>query len=310
MFIPSVGRWSSEDPKRFQAGDVNLDRYVGNDPTNATDPSGLQEQPKRSSEETKAESYFENKVTNLARAIKVDAMKKSDIQGKTITGRTPQDQEIRFQFENAYKGIYHLITAPTVFLYGVYVKIRVTLPKSKYDEIRLIQIAQRVTYLGRDPKGDLTTDEGLTNAQKKLGGLNDPNPKSRGWFVDAVGVARPFYGTTGVDVIWGGQDEKPAVIWDPPAIDALNNSSLGGHFVTAAIGFSNGKAEFLGAVRWGYYVYADGELKFDLPSSTRDKEATPVFVPTAPAELVAAIQRWNAQNPQKQVPSIKGIEIK
>ena len=38
-----MGRWSSEDPKRFQAGDVNLDRYVGNNPTNATDPTGLQD---------------------------------------------------------------------------------------------------------------------------------------------------------------------------------------------------------------------------------------------------------------------------
>jgi hypothetical protein len=44
MFDPSIGRWSQEDPKRFQAGDTNLDRYVENAPTNATDPSGLQEQ--------------------------------------------------------------------------------------------------------------------------------------------------------------------------------------------------------------------------------------------------------------------------
>jgi RHS repeat-associated protein len=37
----SVGRWISEDPIGFAAGDVNLYRYVGNMPTGYVDPSGL-----------------------------------------------------------------------------------------------------------------------------------------------------------------------------------------------------------------------------------------------------------------------------
>lgn len=37
----SVGRWMSEDPSGFDAGDGNLNRYVGNSPITATDPSGL-----------------------------------------------------------------------------------------------------------------------------------------------------------------------------------------------------------------------------------------------------------------------------
>lgn len=41
MYDPSVGRWLEEDPIGFDAGDMDLYRYVGNDPTNATDPSGL-----------------------------------------------------------------------------------------------------------------------------------------------------------------------------------------------------------------------------------------------------------------------------
>jgi RHS repeat-associated protein len=36
-----IGRWLQMDPMEFGAGDVNLFRYVGNNPTNATDPSGL-----------------------------------------------------------------------------------------------------------------------------------------------------------------------------------------------------------------------------------------------------------------------------
>ena len=40
MYDPKVGRWLSEDPLGFDAGDGNLYRYIANDPTNATDPSG------------------------------------------------------------------------------------------------------------------------------------------------------------------------------------------------------------------------------------------------------------------------------
>jgi RHS repeat-associated protein len=36
-----VGRWISEDPIGFEAGDANLYRYVGNSPTWLTDSSGL-----------------------------------------------------------------------------------------------------------------------------------------------------------------------------------------------------------------------------------------------------------------------------
>jgi RHS repeat-associated protein len=38
----AIGRFVSQDPKGFAAGDANLFRYVGNCPTNDTDPSGLQ----------------------------------------------------------------------------------------------------------------------------------------------------------------------------------------------------------------------------------------------------------------------------
>jgi RHS repeat-associated protein len=44
-YDPLVGRWLSEDPIGFNAGDGNIQRYVGNDPVNYTDPSGLAEEP-------------------------------------------------------------------------------------------------------------------------------------------------------------------------------------------------------------------------------------------------------------------------
>jgi uncharacterized protein RhaS with RHS repeats len=40
MMDPRTGRWLMEDPLGFDGGDPNLYSYVGNDPTNLTDPSG------------------------------------------------------------------------------------------------------------------------------------------------------------------------------------------------------------------------------------------------------------------------------
>jgi RHS repeat-associated protein len=40
---PALDRWTKIDPLVFRAGDTNLYRYVGDNPANATDPSGLQD---------------------------------------------------------------------------------------------------------------------------------------------------------------------------------------------------------------------------------------------------------------------------
>src|SRR5215470_16797565 len=39
-YDPVTGRWTSQDPLGFDAGDSNLYRYAGNNPTNRSDPSG------------------------------------------------------------------------------------------------------------------------------------------------------------------------------------------------------------------------------------------------------------------------------
>jgi RHS repeat-associated protein len=44
-YDPRLGKWISQDPIGFAAGDANLYRYVGNSPTMATDPSGLRKEP-------------------------------------------------------------------------------------------------------------------------------------------------------------------------------------------------------------------------------------------------------------------------
>ena len=40
-FDALAGRWLSEDPIGFSAGDVNVYRYVSNAPLSHTDPNGL-----------------------------------------------------------------------------------------------------------------------------------------------------------------------------------------------------------------------------------------------------------------------------
>jgi RHS repeat-associated protein len=42
-YDPTSGRFQSQDPIGFRAGDANLYCYVGNNPVNATDPSGLED---------------------------------------------------------------------------------------------------------------------------------------------------------------------------------------------------------------------------------------------------------------------------
>jgi RHS repeat-associated protein len=44
-YSPTLGRWTSLDPLRYDAGDVNLYRALGNKPLNRTDPFGLYELP-------------------------------------------------------------------------------------------------------------------------------------------------------------------------------------------------------------------------------------------------------------------------
>ena len=40
-YDPTIGRWTTADPLGFAGGDTNLYRYVYNEPTRFTDPSGL-----------------------------------------------------------------------------------------------------------------------------------------------------------------------------------------------------------------------------------------------------------------------------
>src|SRR5262249_18133436 len=57
FYDAASGRWITEDPKGFDAGDSNLYRYVNNKPLILTDPTGLQAQGELSPEEKR---FFES----------------------------------------------------------------------------------------------------------------------------------------------------------------------------------------------------------------------------------------------------------
>lgn len=60
-YDPTIGKWISEDPIGFAAGDGNLSRYVGNSAWNKVDPTGLQE-VKINSAHSQRFAYFYDRI--------------------------------------------------------------------------------------------------------------------------------------------------------------------------------------------------------------------------------------------------------
>ncbi|MFO0852426.1 MAG: RHS repeat-associated core domain-containing protein [Gemmataceae bacterium] len=86
MYDVGAGRWLSEDPAGFAAGDPNLYRYAGNSPTNATDPSGLQ--PPALAPAPSAESSGDPKVRLLCELF-ADALRQ-ERQRRALEAATPR----------------------------------------------------------------------------------------------------------------------------------------------------------------------------------------------------------------------------
>jgi RHS repeat-associated protein len=78
-----AGRWISEDPISFAAGDANIYRYVGNGPTNWADPDGLKFQVLGKTPEETRQKYRDTLhcMSNSSPGFKkvIDAMEKCPI---------------------------------------------------------------------------------------------------------------------------------------------------------------------------------------------------------------------------------------
>ena len=74
-YDPATGRWIGEDPKKFKARDTNLNRYAGNSPTNAIDPSGRRSLPSLSD----LRDTFQNSSASAGKLMDAGA---ADVRGK------------------------------------------------------------------------------------------------------------------------------------------------------------------------------------------------------------------------------------
>src|SRR5262249_43468965 len=69
FYDPGAGRWTSQDPEGFAAGDSDLYRYAGNAPTHATDPSGHYLIPLDSDGDARRDWLEANGIKNYAVAL-------------------------------------------------------------------------------------------------------------------------------------------------------------------------------------------------------------------------------------------------
>jgi RHS repeat-associated protein len=111
-FSPTLGRWVSQDPIGFAGGDANLYRYVHNDPTNRTDPTGLADNSLYSLPSRLGDTATSDEAKDEARRIG-DAIRNT-FDGSNTPWRLPSwtnDQrnkgyycyEWAYAFENAFK---------------------------------------------------------------------------------------------------------------------------------------------------------------------------------------------------------------
>jgi RHS repeat-associated protein len=94
-YDPMIGRWMSEDPLGFGAGDENLYRYVANNPVGAVDPTGLFDALVHA-------QMTERAVSAWAQASKVDEMDAAAIV-EFVTGanvRLDKDQTPEVQYKH------------------------------------------------------------------------------------------------------------------------------------------------------------------------------------------------------------------
>lgn len=98
MYSPIQGQFLSEDPLGFDAHDTNLSRYVRNNPTNATDPSGLREVDDRETEETAKLVDVTGKLEDHVNDVIADGRKELKI-GNACTN-AQRDKLLQYVFDH------------------------------------------------------------------------------------------------------------------------------------------------------------------------------------------------------------------
>ena len=276
---------SAYAPRGFAAGDNNLYRYVGNAPTNATDPSGLVD-----------DELYEG-VLGITPAIREGTLQinrplyQSFVSKDFIKGT---QSRVAFSFSRSFIGSWKIPTdaGPRS---GLYVKIEAFLIGAnvpKYEKLRIIQVV-RIFKIAPDGKNETVREfadvgEKLTDLR---GGWSEKNAPSKGWMVDVAATSTsPYYGIEGLTRQTGSstdpKEPRNAIIYDGPSVpDKMKN--IGSEFITLLVGLNAGKkGAVLGYVRWGYYRDSDGNV-----SSLQFKGNR--IGTDFPQEAKDAIKRWN-----------------
>jgi RHS repeat-associated protein len=286
-YDPATGRWISEDPLRFAAGDANLYRYVRNQSTGLTDPSGLVAPP----------PGFER-----------------------IGGNRFGDWTIeQFGIDAPAFG---LGTGKDTDNYGSLGKITFTPAPGAVtaDTVGFIQIVRMTMVKKDDPskKKDMT-HRGPDKIKHRItakGWAVDRQPRIFGWYgCDDTGNPQKPIGGLGMTITpWRpGNGKRPAVLEDLPSGPEPNPDvtlPLSGwiikyEFETYAVEkLANGKpGRIYGGISWGFTVDSQGKVA-SLPRK---------FISTPSADFFEAIAAWNKQAAgppaQRTMPGQRPLDI-
>jgi hypothetical protein len=271
----------------FNAGDANLYRYVGNDPTNLTDPSGLQA-AERLKELDKLPVDW-----NVTPALNKTMLPVAGVHGQTFTAKNCLGKpgfDVTFEFKEAYVGScavkYPGIQDP-IPAKGAYVRIGVKLvnPPVNYLVLKPVQAAANIQLYGDPQTGWAEYPLPWVNPfRQKLAGWGAQGPlpaqPSSGWLIDAQeGQKNPAFR-------YSVNDQQGGVQFADITMQEADVVSAGHVHVLCIIGWSPQTGDQpLAVVKWGYYVNAQGKEEM--------WPAKPEASPIVPAAFRDAMDRWN-----------------
>lgn len=228
MLDPSIGRWFGEDPIDFGAGDANLYRDRGNNPTNATDPSGLQTYPAGI------------QVTNPGQAV---PLPKSD--GKILLGQQPLGT---VTFHNGLNFSY-LAGNNLVPFEGSQVRIEFTPAANANVDLRDVDIYQ---YFWAEAKE--LTNAGNRNLGLKRFALPGDLPVPENYIRTNAGLVELTLNPA--MPIWTSDVTRYAKLRDPRVKSFIDGGFFGGRTNTVALYDNPQPTEALYSVRGDHRMFA------------------------------------------------------
>jgi RHS repeat-associated protein len=110
-YDPAVGRWMSEDPISFAAGDPNVSRYVANGATNGIDPTGLEDNPAVSARANAAANLVMGFVKPPPPAVDTTSTELDVPLAQFCSAMGFNNQETQMAVGEGCEGLFHVTTA-------------------------------------------------------------------------------------------------------------------------------------------------------------------------------------------------------